>query len=327
LVAAISETLNSRIDRPVRIESGETLWSGSSSDWPATLRSPLAMVRGSFGNDLAGGHCALAIETAEAITLAGYLMLTPEEVINEQRLGGTLEKDQTEALGEIGNVVCSAADTVLRTLPDSSVKLQFKDQGPIPLDVDPSKRLGATEIVAYNLYITIGDYPRSVAHFVIDSSSARKLNANQWIMVESGSQESNSLEEDEEDIPQAPIRGKMAAYIVTNDAATTVRRCGRRVGIEIHRHAKSDIPNPAAHRNGMVLLEIPVGEDKRFEWAKRIKSQQEGVAVVLLVHEPSRQRVVHGFMTNADIILAWPSDEGELSAKLRALLDNSLVED
>ena len=69
-----------------------------------------------------------------------------------------------------------------------------------------------------------------------------------------------------------------------------------------------------------MLIEIPLGEDKRFEWAKRIKLHQPEIPVVLLIHEPSRARVVQGFMTKSDVIVAWPSREEHLIAKVAPLL-------
>jgi len=100
-----------------------------------------------------------------------------------------------------------------------------------------------------------------------------------------------------------------------------IKRCGRRIGLEIHRFAKTDIPNPSAHRGQIVLIEVPVGEEKRYDWARRIKQHHGEIPVALLIHQPSRARVVKGFMTKADVILAWPSREKHLSAKLDPLID------
>ena len=93
-----------------------------------------------------------------------------------------------------------------------------------------------------------------------------------------------------------------------------------RVGFELDRRSKTEIPNPAAHKDAIVLLEIAAGEDRKFEWCKRLKAYHPSIRGVVVLHHASRQRVLQGFIAKADAILAYPMAERQLSAKLNALL-------
>ncbi|MEE9125961.1 MAG: hypothetical protein V3U11_02370, partial [Planctomycetota bacterium] len=159
---------------------------------------------------------------------------------------------------------------------------------------------------------------------VFDQRTAEELNGAP-LEVEGDAASGSAVpehEEEEEDIPEAPIRGQLAAFLAAPKSLRTVRRSCRRQGLELHRFSSTDIPNPAAHKDQLVLIEIPVGEDRRFDWAKRLKDRlDDDVTVVLLLHSPSRRRVVQGCMAKADTIVAWPCTEPQLSAKLDALLN------
>ena len=100
-----------------------------------------------------------------------------------------------------------------------------------------------------------------------------------------------------------------------------IRECGREMGLEVQRYARTDVPNPAAHTDDIVLVEIPVGEEKRFDWAKRLRQYHRNIPIVLLIHEPSRPRVVQGLLTRANVILAWPSKGVQLRTKIELLLE------
>ena len=102
-----------------------------------------------------------------------------------------------------------------------------------------------------------------------------------------------------------------------------LRRSCRRVGFELRRHGRGEIPNPAAHRNEVVMIDVPPGEERRFDWCRRLKEISSTTKVVLLLHHPSRQRVTQAFLSKADAILGYPCDEPQLSQKLAALLPSA----
>ena len=108
--------------------------------------------------------------------------------------------------------------------------------------------------------------------------------------------------------------------MIQGDALRVVRLSCRRVGLEVARHGRGEIPNPAAHRNEIVVLDVPPGEERRFDWCRRIKDLSETTQVVVLLHHPSRQRVTQAFLSRADAILGYPCDEPQLSQKLDQLL-------
>ena len=74
-------------------------------------------------------------------------------------------------------------------------------------------------------------------------------------------------------------------------------------------------------RDQILLLDIPAGEDRQFDWCKRIKDFGANTKVVLLLHHPSRSRVTQAFLAKADAILGLPCDEPKLSQKLASVLE------
>jgi CheY-like chemotaxis protein len=133
---------------------------------------------------------------------------------------------------------------------------------------------------------------------------------------------SRTEEESLESIPAAPIRGTLAAFVMQPEVFRTLRLSCRRVGLDMRRHGRGEIPNPAAHRNEIVLMDVPPGEDRRFDWCRRIKELSDSTRVVLLIHHPSRHRVMQAFMSRADAIIGYPCDESQLSQKLGTMLDH-----
>ena len=123
-----------------------------------------------------------------------------------------------------------------------------------------------------------------------------------------------------EDIPEAPICGKLATYLFDQESLSTIRMSCRRVGLELEAHSRTDIPNPSAHRGHVVIIEIPPAEEKRFQWIARLKKHPHDINVVLLLQHPSRPQVVHGVATEADVILGVPFTEPQLSKKLAELV-------
>ena len=157
----------------------------------------------------------------------------------------------------------------------------------------------------------------------IDVDTATRWNGGPLEPVEESAGSAVGLRPDEdglESIPAAPIRGTLAAYTIQGEVFRLLRRSCRRVGLELRRHGRGEIPNPAAHRNEIVLLDVPNGEERRFDWCRRIKDLSETTKVVLLIQHPSRQRVTQAFLSRADAILGFPCPEAQLSQKLAQLI-------
>ena len=126
-----------------------------------------------------------------------------------------------------------------------------------------------------------------------------------------------------DEVPIAPLRGEMACFISDPAVMDVVRSSCRRSGLDLRRHGVSEAPNPTAHKRGLVLLDVPLGQDRRFDWCKRLKHQNPDVRVILLVHHPSKARVLRGLIARADVILGWPLDEPVLCERLNNLIEPS----
>ena len=111
----------------------------------------------------------------------------------------------------------------------------------------------------------------------------------------------------------------LACYLADAATITLVRDACSVLGVEVDRHGPYEIPNPGAHRGGVVLLDVPPGQERRFEWCRRLKKHDRSTRIVLLIHEPSRGRVMRGAMSGADVIAGLPIDADDLAARLRDL--------
>ena len=108
-----------------------------------------------------------------------------------------------------------------------------------------------------------------------------------------------------------------------SDTYRVLRRSCRRVGLELSRHGRGEIPNPAAHRKQVVVIEVPPGDDRRFDWCRRIKELSDSTSVVLLIRHPSRQRVTQAFLSKADVILGFPCEDMQLAQKLEQVIPDA----
>lgn len=316
LAGAMAETLRTLADHPVQIIPGAPGVAATEA-LIGRLPGPVVVVRGTLDKDYAGHTLRIVFPVAEAATLSGYLMMTPEQVVAERRKKGTIESEDLEAFREVANTLCSCMEGVLRAHLGDGVGLRLQDHTLITPPADPDALLGNTDQLVLPFALTLAEHPAAPCLLAVDSAVAIRWNGKPLTAETEG-----ATEESDEEIPQAPIRGKLAAYVCETETAHIVRRSCRRVGLEFDRRTRTEIPHPAAHKEQIVLIEIPAGEDKRFDWSKRLKSFHESIHVVLLLHYPSRQRVVQGFMTQADAILGVPVQEKLLSQKLTSILDS-----
>lgn len=331
LTSSIGETLGSLVGREISVRPGDAEV-GAADGFVARLPRTFAVARGALDKGFAGKHLLTLFEVPDAVAMAGFLMMTPEDVIAQRRTKGTLEGEDAEAFGELGNVLYSGFGNVLREQV-GNIDVRMHDQGIVKPGVDANGMFADGDVCCFPFKMKVGDFAESSGFLCVDRATAETWNkapieltgeageAPATEATPAGGAAPRSAEEDSlESIPAAPIRGTMAAFVMQPEVFRTLRRSCRRVGLELRRHGRGEIPNPAAHKNEVVLLDVPPGEDRRFEWCRRIKELSDSTKVVVLIHQPSRPRVMQAFLSRADVILGFPCDEMQLTQKLGALL-------
>jgi hypothetical protein len=329
LTSSIGETLGSLVGRELVVRPGEPELTEVDAFVNALPRG-CAVARGAMDKGFAGKTFHVLTETADAITMAGLLMMTPDDVIAQRRNKGTLEGEDAEAFGELGNVLYSGFGNVLREQV-GNIDIRYQDHGVVKPGVDKDGLLGNGAIFAFPFRLKVGDGQESTGALIVDAATAEAWNkaplelgaepAAPPAAAAAPATPASRVEDDGlESIPAAPIRGTLAAFVLHPDVFRMLRRSCRRVGLDLRRHGRGEIPNPAAHKNEIVLLVVPPGEDRRFDWCRRIKEISESTKVVLLILQPSRQRVTQAFVSKADAILGFPCDELQLSQKLGSLV-------
>lgn len=327
---SVGETLGSLVNKPIAVRPTEPEIKIAEA-FLAALPRPFAVARGMLDKSLAGKSMLTLFEVPDAIAMAGLLMMTPDDVIAQRRASGTLGGEDTQAFSELGNVLYSGLGNVLREHV-GNVDVRYQDHGSLKPGADADGMLGTGELFLFGFRMKIGEYPESTGVFAIDLMTAEAWNrapleldamppGGGAVPASSGPGASTMRDDDVLDtIPAAPLRGTLAAFVQHTDAFRLVRRSCRRVGLDLRRHGRTEIPNPAAHKNGVVLIDVLPGEERRLDWCRRIKEMSDTTGVVVLLHHPSRQFVTQAFLSRADVILGFPCDEQQLSQKLTALL-------
>lgn len=330
LTSSIGETLGSLVGRELAVRPGDVCLLDAEA-LIGSLDKPFAVARGALDKGFAGKTLCTLFEAPDAVAMAGMLMMTPDDVILQRRATGTIDGEDAEAFGELGNVLCSGMGNVLRDNVQN-VDIRLQDHGVVKPGLDTNGMIATGPLVAISFKMKVGEYPESTGFLVTDLETAEAWNK---APLEAGGPETavgaaasaakapgsgSRLDDDGlQDIPPAAICGTLAAFLVQSDVFRVLRRSCRRVGLELRRHGKGEIPNPAAHKNEVVLLDVPPGEERRFDWCRRLKEFGPSTKVVLLLHHPSRQRVTQAFLSRADAIVGFPCEEPHLSAKLAAL--------
>ena len=335
LAESVRETVASLIGKTLQAQPIEVVV-GDAADVHSALGANVAVVHGALDKDYAGKQFCTLIEVADACAMAGLLMLTPENVIEQRQKTGKLEGEDKEAFGELANVLCSGLSAALRA-EVQNVDLRLQDHAVLSENDDPAALLPQGQLIACRLKSKIEGQPERSMWFVVDRASAEAWNKAPLDDVAHASAASQAggagdkavsgldgapklADEDLEDIPAAPVRGVLHAYMAAPELMRVLRRACRRTGLDLRRHSRAEVPNPAAHKGEVVLMDVPAGEERRFDWCKRIKEYDATIRVVLLLHRPSRARVTQAFLSQADVILGLPIEEPQLSAKLNALL-------
>jgi len=322
LTSTIGEGLGSLVGRELVAKPGDVEIHPAEA-FVRALPRPFVAARAVLEKPVAGKTVHVLIEVPDAIAMGALLMMTPDETITERRTKGEFTSEDATTFGELGNVLFAGFGNVLRDHV-TGTEIRYQDQAVLKSDGDPN-HFGSPQIVVFTFRLKLGEYPESIGYVVVDPPTAEAWNKGPLggdgaPKPAAAAPARNNDDEGLETIPAAPIRGTLAAFVMQPDVFKTLRRSCRRVGLELRRHGRGEIPNPAAHRNEVVLMDVPPGEDRRFDWCRRIKELSDTTKVLLLIHHPSRQRVTQAFLSRADAILGFPCEEAQLSQKLSTMV-------
>ena len=283
---AVQETLQTLVGKKIQVTPG-ALTATTPNEVAANLTGTMAVVRGALDKDFAGKTLHFLCEAGEATTLAGALMMTPDDVLTARRSKGGLEGEELEAFAEVANVLCSAIDAVLREHVGGQIGLLKQDHSTLAPAASDTSVLGTEPLVAIAMTIAVDKLRATNASILVDRGTAERWNGGP-LKVGAGAARTAAAsgstptvaataagaDDEEDDGPAAPIRGRLAAFLI--DVATTnvLRRTCRRVGLELDKHPRGDVPNPAALKDATILIEVAPTEEKRFEWCRRIKTLQ-----------------------------------------------------
>ncbi|MEZ5989092.1 MAG: hypothetical protein R3F30_08205 [Planctomycetota bacterium] len=324
---AMSGGVGALIDRPVAMTASgrpfELDGGTGRKPWPTCVALTGQLEKASGG----GAHLLLGL--AEAVAMASYMMMVPDEAIRAARQAGTFSEDDRESLSEVGNVVFSAFDECLRAHADGRLEVRHRE---VTRADDTAALLGDGRFLVQPLSCAVGEFPAAEAWLVLPWEACEALcdgplelghAALPQPAPEPGA--GARLDEDDdgddrlEDIPEAELRGSLAAYARNPALLRKLKKSCRRLGLTLEKRHKGEVPNPSALRDHVVFLEIDRGEPRRFEWCRRLEAA--GIQVLVLLLKPTRHQVALAFQAGANRICGWPLEERQLSERLRTMLD------
>ncbi len=83
-------------------------------------------------------HGSLLVPLPDAVALAGYLMMLPEDAVKQKRALTTLDSGTKDALLEIGNFIGGAADAALRSLGFEDIRVRSESCQGVKPNVRPA---------------------------------------------------------------------------------------------------------------------------------------------------------------------------------------------
>lgn len=308
--AALQEALRSLTGRRVDVARG-ALTVPSPAEAAASCVRPTTIVTAALDGTDAGASLVLALDTGEAVTLAGSMLMTPDQSIAERRALGVLEGADAEAFAEISTAVCTALGGVLGPRVGSGLRsLGATSVAPGTATADD---FGTAPLVRLALAVQVQGFSASQTSLFVPRATAERWNGGPIVLTE--------RDPGDDDGPAAPIRGRIAAFLCDPQTSATLRRSCRRVGLEVDKRPRGEVPNPAVYKDALVLIEIGPGEDRRFDWIRRLKAFEASTRVVVVLAVPSRQSVLHAARAGADVVVGHPLDVRLLAQKLEQLLD------
>ncbi|MCA8943398.1 MAG: hypothetical protein KDB80_12615 [Planctomycetes bacterium] len=318
--ASMVETMSSLLGVSMEI-SNTQLVCVERDDILNAIDAECTVIRGALDKDFAGRRLRVLMTSTDSMTMAAIMVTTPEETIHERRESGIIEDADFEAFGELANIACSGIDEQLREQIGSKVGIRLEDTGRVTPGSDPDGMFDDGDYVALQFQLEIEEYPPSVAFMLVDRETAEAWNGGPLEFGEAAPDSPQSAGFGDLVEPEVEHRGTMACYLADPEPYHLVRRAGRRAGLDLDNRPVSEVPNPASYRDKLVLIDVPLRNERRFHWCKRLKEYEPSCRVVLMVRHPSRQRIVLGFLSKADIIVGWPLSEDDLVEKLNSLYE------
>jgi chemotaxis protein CheY-P-specific phosphatase CheC len=269
------------------------------------------------------GRISILFSWPASITLSSLLRMIPEEVVAQARKAGTWTEEDDEAFGEVGNILFSALDETLRATAKGKVNIRLGGFAKLDFMSDEPDILGDDTYLLYDFTCQIGDYPEDKGFLLLPLDAAEKFNGAAIGFHSPGGEDDG--DDEDEDFEDAPIRGHLSFYGNQADVLKTLKTSCRRVGLVFDKRPKAEVPNPAAHREHVIILEIGRGQEKRFDWCRRLKSSDVDLKVIILLLQPTKMGVVLAYKAQADAILGWPAREKEISSKLASFLESKIA--
>lgn len=304
---------------PCRVEfDPKGLAATTVSEVAALLTRPAVLVRGAFEDGPPGASIRFVCDGAAAAALAAPSSASGDESPSPGR-GIALDAERLATFGTVARAICAGIDGVLREHLGARFGVRLDRHALLPDGGAAAADLGRGAVYELNLTLRVGDAPATRASLLVDRTLGDEWNGGPVEFAPPGA----SHAEDEDDGPAAPVRGRLAAFVTDGHTTPVLRRVCRRIGLEFDKRPRGEVPNPAAHREDVVFIEVPPGNERRFDWCRRIKSFRPESKVVLLLVLPSRHQVLQAARAGADVVLGHPLDRDHVTQKLNALLDHA----
>ncbi len=284
LARAVAESIHATTGSEATLEGGQ-LTTHKGPDVLRALGDEFAVARGSLQGGFAGRGVAVILGGAEP-----------------------------EKLEELGTAACSAIQKRLEATTGTNIGPGFESSGVIKDGQDPNGLIGDGIYALFRATLKHDGAEKDLA-LAVDRGSAEA-----WAAGESEPRKTVSAAAFSEMLANVPTRGTIACYLSDSEPYELVRRACRRLGLDLDNRPEAEVPNPAAYRGKLVLIDVPIRGERRFDWCKRLKEYDAACKVALVVREPSRQRVVQGFLSKADVIVGWPLEEDELMSRLEPMM-------
>lgn len=313
IARAGASTLGSLTGREVRVEA-DPLTIRTGDELLGRIAQPLLLLR----NRLTGGRGSIdcLVGRRDAITLSCLTRpgISTEEVLH-RRLTSVLEKRDVESLQDVAWIFAESGNRIVRDLTGDMIGLGLEEIAPMTPEncarfLPPTREHGVVRV-----RLLLDGLPPTELSLIVEPKAYDLLDAEDPTShaiadeVAAGSRRSD-----------ARSTGRVHAFLEDERAIDAMRECCRRLEADLELHPGSKAPNPSAIRDGIVVIDAPVGSVNPFDWCQRLKQARPGVGVAALVHHPTRARVLQAFEARADAVVAWPSDPMDLAIRLRKLL-------
>lgn len=309
ITTAGATTLADLAGRAVRVET-DSFATRTGEQLLERVAEPILMLRA----EVTGQHGSIGflVGRRDAITWACLARPNaPDHDVLRRRHAAVLERRDVDALHDVGWLLGDRGDRVLRQMTGERAGLAFREVAALTPQsraqlLPPSREHGVLA-----LRIAFAGLPPTELTVIADPAACDVLDTGDHALRAVPAERA---------VPAAQPKGPMVRAFL--DGASTfpavLAACGR-LGVELEGHAATTAPNPSAIRDGIVVLELPPGERQHLEWCARLKQASPEVQVAMLVHQPTRARVLQAFEARADAVIAWPAEPLEIAIRLRNL--------